>query len=211
MAMISTAWMTLLAQAAGSPTAQTGTSEHVIWAVVLLGMAVALFLAELFVPSGGIIGVLSALCLIGGIVMLFWIDTTVGLIGSIVTLIALPFAFAAALWIWPNTLIGRALMLGESDATETENDTLNGQSSSALRTSQHVQAVAVGVEGKALTELRPVGICLLDGKRYECLSIAGIIDPGTPVKVVAADGMQIKVKPLERGSSQEELSAKPQQ
>ncbi len=204
MATTSTAWMTLFAQAAGSPTAQTGTSEHVIWAVVLLGMAVALFLAELFVPSGGIIGVLSALCLIGGIVMLFWIDTTVGLIGSIVTLIALPFAFAAALWIWPNTPIGRALMLGDPDETDTGKDPLNGQPDPALSTSHHAQAVSVGVEGKALTELRPVGICLLEGKRCECLSIGGIIDPGTPVRVVAADGMQIKVKPIERGPSQEE-------
>ena len=199
--MTHTGWFILgfsfLAQAGAQQSAApaSGNGEHVIWAIVLLGMAVALFFAELFVPSGGIIGVIAALCLIGGIVMLFWIDTTLGLIGVIVSLAALPFAFAGALWVWPNTPIGRALTLGGSE--DEENSALDGQATP--QTPTHKANITVGTQGETLTGLRPVGTCLLDGKRCECLSVAGVIEPGTKVKVVAADGMQIKVRPVKRG------------
>jgi membrane-bound ClpP family serine protease len=183
---------TALAQTTSGQAAPTSNSQLVIWAIVLLGMAVALFLTELFVPSGGIIGIASAVCLIAGIVMLFQINTTLGLIGAIVSVIAIPFAFAAGLWIWPQTPIGRALILG-SDEEQEESD-LDGQQ--PLPSAAHHADIAAGTEGKALTELRPVGTCLLDGKRQECLSVSGVIEPGVRVKVVSADGMQIKVQPL---------------
>lgn len=169
-----------------------GNTEHIVWAVVFIGMAVALFLAELFVPSGGIIGIASAACLIAGVVFLFWFDTTLGLVGAIVSVIALPFAFAGALWIWPNTPIGRALILGGNE--DPEESDLDGQAVPGI--AKHEAAFALGTEGETLTELRPVGTCLFDGKRQECLSASGVIASGMRVIVVSADGMQVKVQPV---------------
>lgn len=182
----------ILAQSAVGQPSAGGSSEHVIWAVVFIGMAIALFFAELFVPSGGLIGIASALCLIAGIVFLFWFDTKIGLIGSIVSVIAVPFAFAGALWVWPSTPIGRALTLGGDEDPDESN--LDGQAPPGIAT--HEASIPVGTEGRTLTELRPVGTCLLDGKRQECLSASGVIDADVRVKVVAADGMQIKVQPV---------------
>ena len=180
----------MLAQAGGAGGASGIGFDHVLWALILLGMAVVLFFAELFVPTGGVLGVAAALCLIGGIICLFWIDTTYGIIGIVVTMLALPFAFALGLWIWPSTPIAKAMMLGsEDDEDELETD---GQAVRDIPT--HESQISVGVEGKSLTELRPVGTCLLDGKRQECLSVSGLIEVGERVKVVNADGMQIKVK-----------------
>jgi membrane-bound ClpP family serine protease len=178
-----------LAQTPPAQPAQ-GNSQFIVWAVVLLGMAAALFIAELFVPSGGILGACSLLCLIGGVIMLFWIDDTIGLIGAIVSLIAIPFAFLGALWVWPSTPIGRALTLGGS--SDPEDSPYDGQEVPSA--AKHQATVAIGTVGKTLTALRPVGTCLLDGKRHECLSAAGVIEAGVEVKVVASDGMQIKVR-----------------
>ena len=82
-----------------------------IWAVLLLAIALALLFAELFVPSGGVISFFAACSLILGIVMLFKVDTKLGLVGAIVVLLATPFLFAAAIKIWPNTPIARLLLL----------------------------------------------------------------------------------------------------
>jgi membrane-bound ClpP family serine protease len=185
---------TLLAQAPGGQ-AVSGGGQLVTWAVVLFGMAAALFIAEMFVPSGGLLGAGSVLCLIGGVVMLFWIDDTVGLIGMIVSLLAIPVAFLLAIRVWPSTPIGRALTLGGND--EDENSAYDGQSPRPGQT--HAPSVATGTVGKTLTELRPVGTCLFDGERHECLSEAGVIHRGVQVKVVSADGMQVKVRPADEG------------
>ncbi len=181
------------AQAGGQPA--PGGSELVVWAVILIGMAAALFIAEMFVPSGGILGACSLLCLIGGVVMLFWIDDTIGLIGAVVSLIAIPFAFMGALWVWPSTPIGRALTLG--GAEDREQSPYDGQDRPMNHT--HHASIPVGTMGKTLTELRPVGMCLLDGTRQECLSETGVIESGVQVKVVSSDGMQVKVRPIQPG------------
>jgi len=43
-----------------------------------------------------------------------------------------------------------------------------------------------------------VGTCLLREQREQCLAVGSMIEAGTRVRVVAADGMQIKVKPVAR-------------
>jgi membrane-bound ClpP family serine protease len=183
--------LTLLAQ---SPVGQgaPNNSQLLIWAVVLIGMAIAFFIAEVFVPSGGVLGASSLLCLIGGIVMLFRIDTTFGLIGAIVSVLAIPVAFFFALWIWPSTPIGRALTLGPSD--DKEESAYDGEA--PFKDPTHTPSIPIGTVGKTLTELRPVGTCLFDGKRQECLSEAGMIAKGIEVKVITADGIEIKVRPI---------------
>jgi membrane-bound ClpP family serine protease len=55
----------------------------------------------------------------------------------------------------------------------------------------------VGHKGEATTELRPVGTCVIDGRREECLATTGVIERGTPIEVVSQDGMYIKVRPIE--------------
>ena len=187
--------MGLLAQTGSGQGAPGGGAGHgmlLVWAIILFGMAAALFFTELFVPSGGIIGMLAAVCLIGGIFLLFSVDTWLGLLGATVALISLPFLFAVGLWIWPNTPIGRALTLGGNDPEEES--ALDGQA--PLEATEHHGVVAVGAEGKTLTGLRPVGTCLINGRREACLSISGVIEPGTAVQVVSADGMQIKVRKI---------------
>jgi len=189
--------ITLLAQTTNAPPlpgapAVQGTSQLLIWAIILIGMAVAFFVAEVFVPSGGILGACAALCLIGGIVALFGVDTTYGLVGLIISLLAIPVAMMLAIKVWPSTPIGRALTLGSNDDADSAYD---GQAVPQSQKDKHESPVPVGTLGKTLTDLRPVGTCLFNGQRMECLSEAGVIEKGMDVKVVTADGAQIKVRP----------------
>ena len=159
----------------------------IIWAVLLIAAAILIFFIEIFVPTGGVLGVLAGLAMVSGIVILFYKDTTLGLIGTIVSLVALPFVMGLGLKILPNTPIFKRLTL-----TERQQATPPLVSDGA-----HASAVVVGDTGKALTELRPVGTVLINGQRVDCLAEQGIIQPGAPVRVVSVDGMQTKVRASE--------------
>jgi len=151
-------------------------------------------MAEVFVP-GGVLGLLGLVSLVAGVVFLFRVDTTVGLIGAIVTVLALPFLVAFGLRIWQDTPIGRALILGRADGGDDADEAEPGGVEGGAETPG---GIAPGVKGTAVSDLRPVGTCLLDGRREQCLATGGMIDAGRDVEVVAVDGMQIKVRAVRR-------------
>ncbi|MEM9253019.1 MAG: hypothetical protein AAGB29_11775 [Planctomycetota bacterium] len=176
--------LALLAQAAPTATGgAAGSQAMLIGAVVLLGGAVLLFILEVFVPSGGVIGVLSAICLVGGIICMFGVDTTAGLVTSIVAILAVPPAIIAAMKIFPNTPVGHWLTLRQTlpDAEITNPD-------------NHSADVSVGDTGVALTDLRPVGACRINGHRVECIAVGPAIEPGQKISVVVAEGFETRVR-----------------
>jgi len=157
----------------------------IIWGVLLVALALVLLFAEFFIPSGGLLGILASAALVGGIVLLFYHDTTVGLIGSIAALLALPFLIGLGLRLLPSTPFYKLLTLSERQQPQ---DTASGRKVSQNGT------VTVGDAGTSVTELRPVGTCQINGQRVECLAERSIIQPGRPVRVIWADGMQVKVR-----------------
>ena len=160
-------------------------NELLLWSFVCFAVAAILFAAEVLIPSGGILGGSSVVAVIAGIVLLFRVDTLFGLIGILVTFLALPFLFAVALKAFPHTPIGRLLTLrspargsrGRAGPVEESPDRL------------------VGETGKAVTDLRPVGTCLISGKRMDAMAERGTISRGERVRVIAAEGMYVKVRP----------------
>ncbi len=156
-----------------------------IWAVVAFGLALLLLVVEAFMPSGGVIGALAGVCAIVGIVLFFRFDTTWGLASMAITLLALPFLIAGLIWVWPNTMVGRALTLHEEQKPVRAAD--GGPEDGTI---------VVGLEGTAETDLRPVGACRLNGRRVDCFAVAGVIKAGTAVRVWAVQGGTIKVKPV---------------
>ncbi len=161
----------------------------IIWAIICLAIALVLFVIEIFIPSGGLIGLAAAAALTAGIVLLFRVNTTLGLVGATVSLLALPFVIGYGLKIAPGTPVLRWLSLNSpegraADARSLERGDADGDADAAL----------VGQEGTAVTDLRPVGTCLIAGRRRECLSDSGMVHAGAKVRVVLADGMQIKVR-----------------
>lgn len=165
------------------------SDQTVVWAIVCFAVAIVLILIEFFIPSGGLIGLGAAVAAVAGIVLLFQVNTWLGLIGAIVCVAALPFIIAAGLKIFPNTPVYRWLVLANAparaaDARSIERGCADGSADRAL----------VGQEGEALTDLRPVGTCLIAGRRRECLAEGGVIPAGSRVRVTLADGMQVKVR-----------------
>jgi len=180
----------VLAQASqNTPAAQGGQSDDTQWmvfAIIAFGIAITLLILEAFVPSGGVLGLLAGFCAIAGIVMFFMFDGMWGMAAMAISLLATPFVIAAMLWVWPNTPIGRALTLENEQKYINEDDHGDDRDGS----------IKVGLEGQALTDLRPVGACRLDGKRIDCIAQTGLIEKGAKVRVVGVEGTSIKVKPI---------------
>ena len=182
-------WLTLLSQASTAPPPSTGTGDEtslIVWGLVLLTVALVLVFVEVLVPSGGLIGLVAAACAVGGVVCITFENTVAGLIASLGVVAATPFLIAFALKIWPNTPLGRRLILGADSAP----------SETAESTEASTPSVQVGARGKAVTPLRPVGTCLINGQRIECLGDGTILDAGVEVEVIDVDGNEVHVRPV---------------
>ena len=53
----------------------------------------------------------------------------------------------------------------------------------------------MGMEGVTLTELRPVGIGMFDGRRVDIIAEGEFISDKTTVKVIEARGSRVVVRP----------------
>lgn len=54
----------------------------------------------------------------------------------------------------------------------------------------------IGREGVAQTVLRPAGMAMIDGKRLDVMAESGMIESGSPIKVVAVHENRLVVKKL---------------
>src|SRR4051812_10507167 len=81
-------------------------------AILCLLGGIILLLAEIVLPSHGVLGVVGTIGLLVGVGACFWHNQYAGLAAAI-TLVAL-MPFAAALWVkvWPHTFAGKRLILG---------------------------------------------------------------------------------------------------
>ena len=160
-----------------------------IWGLALLAAAALLLVIEIFVPSAGVIAVTAAAVAIAGVVCLWRYETTWGIIGLIAVLIGGPGIFFYGLSIWRHTPIGRR-MIGE--LTEEEQQELR-----RLEEKERDQRLALlGAEGIAVTDLRPVGVVVINGQRHDALSESVLIPAGTKVRVTIVESNQVKVRPV---------------
>ena len=157
-----------------------------IWMPVLLFVVgfIALFL-ELFVPAAGMIGGAGIVCMIVGTVLGYrHFGTTVGTLFLIGTLIGTPAMIVIGLKMFPKTFVGRKLILSFSQQRE---------SGFASYTSERYEDLE-GVEGEALTMLRPSGMARFNGKKYSVVTSGELVERGTPIRVVKVEGSRVVVR-----------------
>ncbi len=142
-----------------------------IWLIIFLGLALAMFVAELFVPSGGLLAVAGAACMTGAIIVCFKIDRWLGTGLLVASVVIAPFAIGWGVSLWQKTFIGKRMVLSE----------VVGQLPKAQ--------VLIGSVGVALTEMRPMGEVEIGDVKIEAQSEMGMIIPaGRRVKVLSMTG-----------------------
>jgi membrane-bound ClpP family serine protease len=165
------------------------------WAVVLLLIGCALVIMEVFVPSGGILGMLSAFAIIGSIVFAFQRDLTSGLVFVLVALIAVPMLLAGAFKIWPHTPMGKAF-LGELPS-EDELKPID------------VRRQLVGRVGVAKSKMLPSGSVLVDGQWLDAIAQGSFIEAGDPIIVVEVRANRVVVREADPDEARQVSSSSP--
>ncbi len=195
--------ISLLAQAAQVPANADPEATFLIWGLILVGATVGFLLLELFVPSGGLIGVLSGISAIGSIVSFFKYDQTVGVVALGLYLFLGPLAIFYGFKFWLNSPLGKRIVLGGTvtnpnpDENSPEFTGSEGVQASEYARKQRMDEMRslIGAEGITITALRPVGTVKIAGRRVDALAETGVIEAKIPIIVTDVYDNQIKVRP----------------
>jgi membrane-bound ClpP family serine protease len=159
-------------------------------AYLLIALGVVLMLAELFVPTGGILLVLAGVCMLVGVALSFTAELQTGLVTLIVVLVAVPLLGGLFFgYFWPRTPLGKRLLPAPAeDAT--------------------VAAMPVLVElerlrgriGRTVSTMRPAGVVDFDGRRVDCITEGLMIDVNQWVKCIDVRAGKVVVRQVEKPS-----------
>ncbi len=162
-----------------------------LWGFGLFALAALILVLELFIPSAGLLGALSGIAAIAGVVSFFRHSTTWGLASLGALIVLTPVSISLLLKVWPHTPVGRRMILG-SPGTEGEE---HARAGALEREKERLELEAlIGKQGKALTDLRPVGEIDIEGARHEGLALGPAIEQGDAVRVVDVEGFTLKVR-----------------
>lgn len=163
----------------------------VVFAISLLLLGLALIIAELFIPSGGVISLLSIVCLVAALYSAheawweqyparFWwfVGSSVGLI---------PITIGSTLFLISRTRLGNRVLL---EAPKLEDVTPYSREAEQRKE-------LIGKQGQTLTLMAPGGLVIVDGQRYHAETEGQMLDPEQPIQVMAVRGNRVVVRPYE--------------
>lgn len=161
------------------------TMDPWIWMILLLVASLALAFLEMFLPSGGILAFLSLTAMIGSIAYGFMVGPALGFLYLIVLIIVIPLLIRWMLRWWPQTRMGKRLIVNPDDFARTEDQAPDPRQS------------LLGKEGVARSRMMPSGMVEVDGARWDAVSDGVPIDAGDPIRVLRLQGTTLLVRPLE--------------
>lgn len=161
-----------------------GIDQTLLAAIVLLALGIGCMVLELFIPSAGMLGILSALLILGAIVLAFLSGPMAGLGMTLTVTLLIPIFLAAAVRYWPDTPLGRLVLLRLPASDEVLPET------EAYRSLQGL----IGKRGLAKSVMLPSGVVSVEGKTYDAISNGLPIEPGQKIRVIGLDTQRLVVR-----------------
>ena len=162
-----------------------GFDQTLFWAVLLLILGISCLVLEMFIPSGGLLGVMAGLSIVGAIVLAFLSGPLAGMTMTLAVTILIPVMLALAVKFWPETPLGRMILLRRPQGS----DEVLPQTE-AYRTRNSL----IGKRGVAKSQMLPSGVVMVEGKTYDAVSNGLPIDPGQNVRVIGIDTQRLMVR-----------------
>ena len=144
-----------------------------MWPSLFLAVGLVLLVAEAFIPSGGLIGLLALGFLVVSLWQSFSTSMALGLKFSFLLLVLLPLTITLAVRLWPRTPMAKWIFLKPPDADEIDPEPRD-----------HPLAHLIGQFGRALTPLRPSGMVDFEGRRLDGVADEGLIPAGSLVRAI---------------------------
>lgn len=178
-------------------------NSYGIFAILLLLVGIAILAAEVFIPSGGMLFLTTAVVLGASVWFAyaawwnsnpeaFWIFC-----GFL--LMAVPASLIAAFSLLPRTKFGKKILL---DAPDLEQVTPFAKETARL-------SQLIGSHGVTQTLLNPGGIVVIDGERYHAFTDGLMLDPGVDVEVAEVRGTRLLVRVPSHRAADESASETP--
>jgi membrane-bound ClpP family serine protease len=155
------------------------------WAIILLVVGLIILVIEVFVPSGGLLGLLSGASLLTSVGLAFYQGLGTGLVFLFLVFITAPTVIGVGMQYWPDTRMGRKFVLVPPKPEEVD-----------PARDRDVRSL-VGQVGKTLTPHLPSGISELGGRRVDTIAEGMGLEAGTLVRVVAVQGNRVLVRKVE--------------
>ncbi|ETR71234.1 MAG: membrane-bound serine protease (ClpP class) [Candidatus Magnetoglobus multicellularis str. Araruama] len=157
--------------------------NDILFAILMQLAAGIVVLAEIFIPSGGILGAIAT-GLFGYSLFLLY---------SSVSVIAGSFALCIDLIFVPLIVFWGFKRLGQSKLTL---NTSLSREQGVVSQSKELEKL-IGLTGMALSTLRPSGCAEINNLRVDVVTRGEFIEKGTPIEVTAVTGNQVIVDPSE--------------
>ncbi|HUO07507.1 MAG TPA: NfeD family protein [Phycisphaerae bacterium] len=151
---------------------------------MLLIAALACVAAELFLPSHGVLTLCAGLLALGSIIAGYRAHPVFGIGIGVAIVICSPIVFFWAIKLYPQTSMGKRVMLKSPPASVMDPFAAESQRLAGL----------VGQRAVAATMLRPAGTIELNGERIDAVSEAEVIVAGTEVEILRVSGLRVIVK-----------------
>lgn len=154
-------------------------------ATLLMVLGCALMVLEVFIPSAGILGFLSATSFLAAIYFAFQRGGATGLSFTLGVMVAVPVVLSLAFKYLPYTPIGKALL----GTLPTDEEVLPDEPRKAL----------IGRVGVARSKMLPSGAVEIDGQMVDAVTQGLAIDPGQYVEVIEVRANRVVVRPAAEG------------
>jgi membrane-bound serine protease (ClpP class) len=164
-------------------------NSYAIFAILLLFAGLAVLVAEVFLPSGGLLFCITAVALITSVSFAYaaWWQSNPAAFWTFCAflLMMIPAVVIVAFSWLPRTRFGKKILL---EAPEPEQ--LTPYAEQSVRLSQ-----LVGKSGVTNTLLNPGGMVTVEGERHHAFTDGLLLDPGVPIEVVDVRGTRLLVRP----------------
>lgn len=158
-------------------------------AVLLLGLGLALIVAEVLFPSFGVLSVLATASIAAALVVAF--REGAGVPFLVATGVLVPLVIALGLKVFPRSPMGRRMI--------AEGLSFEGRAAFDERDLR-----LAGKSGTVESPLRPSGIARIDGRRVDVVSRGEPIGAGEQVRVVEVTGNRVVVARIAEAESAEQ-------
>jgi membrane-bound ClpP family serine protease len=164
-----------------------------IWALVLFAAGLIVTLAEVILPSGGLLALVAGGCLIGSLACAYQLSGWAAITLLLIEGVCVPVVIILAFKVLPKTSVGKNLMLGPPS-----DESRSGPSPAMPPAwAENEYAALLHKEGVVVAPLRPSGTAEIDGRRLSVISDGQLIPQGSRVRVTLVEGNRIVVERVE--------------
>ena len=165
--------------------------SNAVFAVLLLIVGLAILCAEVFIPSGGLLGLITFLSLLVSLIFAYraWWTSHPNIFGAfcVAQLLLVPTVIGLGFYMLPKTSFGKRVLL---EAPEPEDLMPYLEPSRKLEKK-------LGRFGTAVSMLNPGGLVRVDGERLHAFSEGLSIELGASIEVIGVRGSRVLVRPGE--------------